>query len=255
MAIVRKFAVFVVFSLVLFQHEGLCQPTSSSTVGPPLGTSTRPPKLEIKCLNNDCDSSQKKTTTKPSGAGLIAANMVTGANPEDVTSVPKKGVDNLLADSAPSVPKKGVAGSDHLTQSAKKELKDLATSAPPQLATAPSTTISTTPVTPSKTPLADQSAINKTKSSNLNAVPTPNTTIVPRNKPLVTKDELDFLPKPPDGDQSPSVSTSLVVGLVFGLVLMTVLFFVGLKRIESIRRRREYRRMNDFLIDGMYNDL
>ncbi len=36
---------------------------------------------------------------------------------------------------------------------------------------------------------------------------------------------------------------------------MTVLLFVGLKRIESIRRRREYRRMNDFLIDGMYNDL
>ena len=56
-------------------------------------------------------------------------------------------------------------------------------------------------------------------------------------------------------DQKSPIGTSLVVGLVCALVLMTVLLFVGLKRIESIRRRREYRRMNDFLIDGMYNDL
>jgi len=56
------------------------------------------------------------TTIKPSGAGLIAANKATEANTEDVTSVPKKGVDNLLADTAPSVPKKGVPSLDHITQ-------------------------------------------------------------------------------------------------------------------------------------------
>lgn len=49
-------------------------------------------------------------------------------------------------------------------------------------------------------------------------------------------------------------STGLIVGIFFGMVLTAVLVFVGLKRLDAIRRRREYRRMNDFLIDGMYND-
>jgi len=49
-------------------------------------------------------------------------------------------------------------------------------------------------------------------------------------------------------------STGLIVGIFFGMVLTSVLVFVGLKRLDAIRRRREYRRMNDFLIDGMYND-
>jgi len=49
-------------------------------------------------------------------------------------------------------------------------------------------------------------------------------------------------------------SSGLIVGIFFGIVLTAVLVFVGLKRLDAIRRRREYRRMNDFLIDGMYND-
>jgi len=49
-------------------------------------------------------------------------------------------------------------------------------------------------------------------------------------------------------------STGVVVGLFFALVLTAVLLFVGFKRLDAVRRRREYRRMNDFLIDGMYND-
>lgn len=49
-------------------------------------------------------------------------------------------------------------------------------------------------------------------------------------------------------------STGLIVGIFFGMILTAVLAFVGLKRLDAIRRRREYRRMNDFLIDGMYND-
>ena len=49
-------------------------------------------------------------------------------------------------------------------------------------------------------------------------------------------------------------SAGLIVGIFFGMILTSVLVFVGLKRVDAIRRRREYRRMNDFLIDGMYND-
>merc|ERR1719150_3681780 len=49
--------------------------------------------------------------------------------------------------------------------------------------------------------------------------------------------------------------TSLFVGIVLAGVLLSVIGFVGFKRLDAIRRRREYRRMNDFLIDGMYNEL
>ena len=55
-------------------------------------------------------------------------------------------------------------------------------------------------------------------------------------------------------DASDQGGTGLVVGIIFGMILLGVLVFVGLKRLDAIRRRREYRRMNDFLIDGMYND-
>ena len=48
--------------------------------------------------------------------------------------------------------------------------------------------------------------------------------------------------------------TSLVVGAVFGLLLLSALGFLLFKRLDAVKRRREYRRMNDFLIDGMYND-
>lgn len=49
--------------------------------------------------------------------------------------------------------------------------------------------------------------------------------------------------------------TSLLVGVILGCTLLCVLIFVGFKRLDAIRRRREYRRMNDFLIDGMYNEM
>ena len=54
-------------------------------------------------------------------------------------------------------------------------------------------------------------------------------------------------------DETPK--TSLLVGIVLGCILVSVLVFVGFKRLDAIRRRREYRRMNDFLIDGMYNEM
>jgi len=70
--------------------------------------------------------------------------------------------------------------------------------------------------------------------------------------PTVVKPEMDLEEVDPDAGGG---STSLVFGVVFGLILMSVLLFVGLKRLDAVRRRREYRRMNDFLIDGMYNDI
>jgi len=70
--------------------------------------------------------------------------------------------------------------------------------------------------------------------------------VVPKVEEPVTKEPIvnDTTPK-----------TSLLVGIVFGCLLLSVLMFVGFKRLDAIRRRREYRRMNDFLIDGMYNEM
>lgn len=74
-----------------------------------------------------------------------------------------------------------------------------------------------------------------------------------------TKSTTTMSPEPKvEGDDKPISSTSktsLVVGIVLGCILLSVLIFVGFKRLDAIRRRREYRRMNDFLIDGMYNEM
>ena len=67
-------------------------------------------------------------------------------------------------------------------------------------------------------------------------------------------DKKPTLAKDGEPENEENGSTGLIVGVIFGLILTSVLVFVGLKRLDAIRRRREYRRMNDFLIDGMYND-
>lgn len=54
-------------------------------------------------------------------------------------------------------------------------------------------------------------------------------------------------------DNTPNAS--LLVGLIFGLMLLSVIGFLVYRKADAARRRREYQRMNDFLIDGMYNDL
>jgi hypothetical protein len=46
-----------------------------------------------------------------------------------------------------------------------------------------------------------------------------------------------------------------LVGVVFAAILLSIVVFLVVKRARAAQRRREYRRMNDFLIDGMYNDL
>jgi hypothetical protein len=105
---------------------------------------------------------------------------------EDVTSVPRKGVD--MVESGPTVPRKGVTTVHH-TQSAKKELKEL--NATPSTTTTTTTTMTTTTSVPTTDP--DESNINRIKSHNLNML-LPTTTIAPREasphaKPDVTLDE------------------------------------------------------------------
>ena len=71
--------------------------------------------------------------------------------------------------------------------------------------------------------------------------------------PEVKSDEALDKDKEVVNDNTPR--TSLLVGVILGCTLLCVLIFVGFKRLDAIRRRREYRRMNDFLIDGMYNEM
>ena len=86
---------------------------------------------------------------------------------------------------------------------------------------------------------------------------TPRTTTVkpqPKIEVEAEKPQLQIeAEKPVKNDETPK--TSLLVGIILGCTLLCVLIFVGFKRLDAIRRRREYRRMNDFLIDGMYNEM
>ena len=134
----------------------------------------------------------------PKVVGPIANSMMnnpTDIKPmltEDVTSVPRKGVD--MVDSGPTVPRKGVTTVHH-SHSAKKELKEL--NATPPTASSTTTTTTTTTATVSTTD-PDESNINRIKSHNLNMLlvttAATTTTIAPRDasphaKPDVTLDE------------------------------------------------------------------
>ena len=80
---------------------------------------------------------------------------------------------------------------------------------------------------------------------------TTTTTATPRT--TTVQPQLKIEAEKPVNDETPK--TSLLVGIILGCTLLCVLIFVGFKRLDAIRRRREYRRMNDFLIDGMYNEM
>ena len=84
-----------------------------------LKPSRLPPQVQIKCLNNDCNDgpANKVSATKP--GKLIEffkgtpndTKPVPASSVEDVTSVPKKGVD--LVDDGPTVPRKGVTSGNY----------------------------------------------------------------------------------------------------------------------------------------------
>ena len=82
---------------------------------------------------------------------------------------------------------------------------------------------------------------------------TTSTTTTSRRTTTVISEQTVKEEEPVVNDDTPR--TSLLVGIILGCTLLCVLIFVGFKRLDAIRRRREYRRMNDFLIDGMYNEM
>ena len=75
-----------------------------------------PPQVQIKCLNNDCNDGPTDKVSAAKPGKLIDFFKATpndtkpapsvAASVEDVTSVPRKGVD--LVDDGPTVPRKGV---------------------------------------------------------------------------------------------------------------------------------------------------
>lgn len=165
--------------------------------------------------------------------------------PSEPSVVPKKGVEmdegsNIVpkkeaipTPDTPVVPKKGVVDYERENKIVPKKgvEEDTPTSTasevPPKSLTDP---VNTHPVPILKnTPKVE--------------VPLPKTisTLAPTIKKVDSKD--------------PTPSTSLIVGVFFAVILLSVVGFLGFKRLDAIRRRREYRRMNDFLIDGMYNDM
>ena len=76
---------------------------------------------------------------------------------------------------------------------------------------------------------------------------------------ITTSTEASTTSKNPEvkkvAQEDPTPRTSLLVGVILACILLSVVAFVGFKRLDAIRRRREYRRMNDYLIDGMYNEM
>lgn len=120
------------------------------------------------------------------------------------------------------------------------DLNNLKVTNPPPVVT---TTTTVAPIKTTKIPRIKTTTVAKSSSPS----PVPKTTEKPSQ--IIVAEEQE----PVVNDTTPR--TSLLVGIIFGCLLLSVLMFVGFKRLDAIRRRREYRRMNDFLIDGMYNEM
>jgi hypothetical protein len=149
---------------------------------------TTTPQVQIQCLGNDCNNGPlSKIDSAPAApkASLIQMHKTDGDTPvsgdvkvEDVTSVPRKGVDGII-DDGPTVPRKGVT-TVHYSQSAKKELKELnaakAVAASTTSTTTTTTTTTTSTTTTSTTTVStadpDEANINRVPSHNLNGAPT-----------------------------------------------------------------------------------
>ncbi len=110
----------------MFQDNSNTPSVTTTTTAAP--TSSSSPKVQIQCLNNDCNSGPATKIQNAKG-GLIAANTVNDPKPvsgdakpvssdaksneEEVTSVPRKGVD-LAENDGPTVPRKGVSTGPNL---------------------------------------------------------------------------------------------------------------------------------------------
>ena len=103
----------------------------------------------------------------------------------------------------------------------------------------------------------DLKNLKKTRIPTVPTTTTPTTTTTTTLK-TTTKTDLRVRTTPPTkepvvNDTTPK--TSMLVGVILACILFSVVAFVVFKRLDAIRRRREYRRMNDYLIDGMYNEM
>jgi len=215
-------------------------PKTESNVVTTLLTTTEVPstvktEIKIECLEGNCNNTPKDDNQK---------------------SKPRKGVEQKSSKKELDNPKiidlhksdeddgdhvkgrKGMnPGVDVVTEmSHVEDLNSLKIST--TVTSAPSTT--TTKTTTKKTVATTKTSISSTTTTTA----TKRTTTKPE-KEVQTKESL----------KDSTSKTSLFVGIVLAGVLLSVLGFVGFKRLDAIRRRREYRRMNDFLIDGMYNEL
>merc|ERR1711971_533223 len=127
-----------------------------------------------------------------------------------------------------------VSTNDHV-----EDLNNLKVTNPPPVVT---TTTTVAPIITTKIPRIKTTTVAKSSS------PSPVPKVEKPSQVIVAEKQ-----EPVVNDTTPR--TSLLVGIVFGCLLLSVLMFVGFKRLDAIRRRREYRRMNDFLTDGMYNEI
>lgn len=201
--------------------------------------------IRIQCLDNNCNTNViNKTKKAPTTLKSRQKIIITEAD-EDKTRVDD--IDSNVVTSVPkttkqkSVPKKGVEDDDvdvpaDVSTEDNKHVNDLN-----KLLMTTSQTVTeppTKPETVTTEPLLKPETVT-TESSK------PETVTTESSKAKATQETVN--------DTTPN--TSLLVGVVFGCILLSVVVFVGFKRLDAIRRRREYARMNDFLIDGMYNEL
>jgi len=211
-------------------------PKTESNVVTTLLTTTEVPstvrtEIKIECLDDNCNNTPKDDNQK---------------------SKPRKGVEQKSSKKELDNPKiidqhKSDDDGDHVK--GRKGMDpgvDVVTETNDHVDDLNSLKISTVTSAPTTTKTTTKRTVATTKTSTSTTTTTKRTTTTTKpEKEVQTKENL----------KDSTSKTSLFVGIVLAGVLLSVLGFVGFKRLDAIRRRREYRRMNDFLIDGMYNEL
>jgi len=209
------------------------EPKVTSPAPTTLKTETR-----IKCLNDNCNTGLKDDNIK--SVARKGAEQKSSKKELDDPSKESKIIDLHKSDDTTEVAhdvrgRKGMdPGVDFVTEINDQHVDDLNSLKKSSLTTSTSTTTTTT--TTRRTTTTTITTTTKSISS---------TSI--SSTAQITSKENDI--------KENTSKTSLFVGIVLGAILISVLVFVGFKRLDAIRRRREYRRMNDFLIDGMYNEM
>jgi len=246
----------ILYTLMVCFTQGISQNTPSNVVTEITTTnpvvSNDPPVITKKTIENPITTTPKTEirikTLPPDDAKLSTKKVKSGKkeldNPSSIIDMHKSDDPNGQNKTHGVSGRKGVDASQDVvtaisTDDHENDLNNLK-----NVAGTTTTPVTTTQTTPTPAPKAKTTTMKITTTF---ATPSSSSeSIVPKVEEPVTKEPIvnDTTPK-----------TSLLVGIVFGCLLLSVLMFVGFKRLDAIRRRREYRRMNDFLIDGMYNEM